>query len=131
MSPRRQPRSVSSEPLSPRVMRVLSRLRSGLELELLLLLCELADQEWSPGALADMLDADPADTRTALINLSRAGLVQRLYGGESSCFRFDPRTEPAQSVEELGACYVSRPARVVGLIEAEGAAARDSSPSSR
>jgi hypothetical protein len=88
---------MTEQPIPEPVVRLLRNLRSMFELELLLLLCELADHAWRPEALGSLLDADAESTRSGLVHLSRCGLVERLYGGESLCFRFRP-----PSVSTLG-----------------------------
>jgi hypothetical protein len=100
------------------VINILVRIHSILELELLLLVHEVPDQEWRPDALAKLVDLETLRIRGALVNLSRSGLLERLYGGQSSCFRFNSASANAQAVDELAAQYVRSRARLVGFIEA-------------
>lgn len=106
------------EPLVPdAVERVLGRVHSVFELELLLLLRELPDQEWSPAALASMLDSQASLTRTALVNLSREGLIERRYGGESLSFRFDSSQPTARAADQLASLYLEHRTLIISLIE--------------
>lgn len=112
------------EPLVPEpVARVLADLDSVFELELLLLLRELPGQDWTPAALGRLLDADPDASRTALIQLSRRGLIERRFGGESLCFRFDPDQTRSRNLDELAVLYLQQRAVVVSFIEARSATA--------
>lgn len=106
-----------SEPIPAQVMSVLALMHSVLELELLLLLQELPDQPWTSASVAGMLNGDPSCTRSALSSLSRAGLVDRLFGAESVCFRFNPRS--AGAVEQLARLYPQSRPRIIQFLEAQ------------
>lgn len=111
-------RVTADEPIPPPVLKLLAGLRSVFELEVLLLVRDVPDQEWAPAALGSMLDADADRVRAALSHLARMGVVERLYGGESLCFRYDSGSPSAPNVESLALLYAKRRRALVSLLEA-------------
>jgi hypothetical protein len=64
------------------------------------------------------VDSDRELTLATLVHLSRTGLIQRRYGGESLCFHFDSSQPAAHAADQLASLYLEHRPLIVSLIEA-------------
>jgi hypothetical protein len=97
------------------------RLRSPLELQVLLFLRESADREWTAEALAPLLEVTESAAGRLLFDLMARRLA-RLARFAPPSYVYDPASGPdiRRTVDRLAELYAERPADLLAALEARG-----------
>jgi hypothetical protein len=97
------------------------RLRSPLELQVLLFLRESADREWTAEALAPLLGVTESAAGRLLFDLMARRLA-RLARFAPPSYVYDPAAGPEtrREVDRLAELYAERPADLLAALEARG-----------
>jgi hypothetical protein len=96
------------------------RLRSPLELQVLLLIRDSADREWTADGLAPLIGVAESAAGRLLFDLMARRLA-RLARYAPPTYVYDPHaTEVRRTVDRLAELYAERPTELIAALEARG-----------